>query len=74
MIRDRQQDRLKQVRAEKELLEQQEKMLKLREEQLVRERRRQVTFFHLKYIILNFLINFYIIYKSVKLYLKKGLL
>ena len=45
MIRDRQQDRLKQVRAEKELLEQQEKMLKLREEQLVRERRRQVHFY-----------------------------
>ena len=59
MIRNRQQDRLKQVRAEKELLEQQEKMLKLREEQLVRERRRQVkkmdlaTFMSLKFCVDN---------------------
>ena len=41
MIRSRQQGRLQQVRAEKALLEKQEHMLKLREEQLLHERKRQ---------------------------------
>merc|ERR1712032_1260845 len=41
MIRSRQQDRLKQVRSEKALLEKQEQLLKLREEQLVQEHKRQ---------------------------------
>merc|ERR1719234_2863093 len=41
MIRSRQQDRPKQVRSEKALLEKQEQLLKLREEQLVQEHKRQ---------------------------------